>query len=928
MPSSSSRGIAIVFFVVALLIFASAYAATPTSAEVINPFAVSLPTISSPILPGTSPSISQSPISPTATSTSATTTATFDLFQTLETEITSLESELATLRAVTSTSQPPSAVHFSRPLAPGSTGSDVTALQTLLAKEGFFNGPVTGYFGPLTEAAVAAFQTHNGLEPVGSVGPKTCALLNSLLGPSNTPSGASAPIPASSSSVVKTSAQTDIPLSLPAIALTFGTGGEGGGGGASSNNIIASTPDTTPPFVSFTAPSSGATVSGSSLTLTATASDNVAVANVQFKVDGSNISSAITSSPYTITWNSTGVSDGSHTLYAVAKDTSGNFATSSISISVRNNPPVISSIATSSPSGTTETITWTTDEPATSDINYGTSISYSSASSSAALVTSHSITLTGLTAATTYHFQVETVDGQSNTATSTDQTFTASTAYPSSAAFLYSLRKVNSNYNGYAIQIRRSSDGATQNIGFIGQDLDVASIRAFVGTATTTYVVEWYDQSGNGNNASQSTQADQPELVLGAFNGHAAVYFPSGSVDFLNANYSSSFALTGDQTIGAVYETTNTGQVVLVGDYDNSSFVGWSLGTSNSGGHIAYYSKTKNAYSNGTSVIDDGIQRVSIATRSSGAVQFYTNGATDGSATGHGNSASSAPLSIGAASNGNNYMTGMVSEIFGYGSVLGSATLSNIAADTASYWGVTTPVATPNAFAGSSGVEFPSGQYISAGNVLQYEKTQPWSMLTSIYMNGRPSGGGVPAALVFGDTHGTPYMGYEVWIDEVGFIRVRILNSYTGSNYLGVLGSIDVADSKWHRIGVTYDGSGTAAGVKMYVDGVLDSEATIEKDALTGSSVSTGAFEIGNQYGFETAYYMRGALDEFQLCNTSRSASYMEQNTTGSALPSVDANVVLDYPFNEGSGTSTADLSTNNYTGTLSSSSMWLPAAQ
>jgi hypothetical protein len=100
------------------------------------------------------------------------------------------------------------------------------------------------------------------------------------------------------------------------------------GGGSPSNN----TPpvDTTPPTVSLTVPSSGATVSGPSVTLTATASDNVAVANVQFKVDGTNIGSAITARPYTTTWNSTGVTDGSHTLQAVARDTSGNYATSTL----------------------------------------------------------------------------------------------------------------------------------------------------------------------------------------------------------------------------------------------------------------------------------------------------------------------------------------------------------------------------------------------------------------------------------------------------------------------------------------------------------------------------------------------------------------------------------------------------------------------
>jgi hypothetical protein len=196
----------------------------------------------------------------------------------------------------------------------------------------------------------------------------------------------------------------------------------------SSNQTFTTPADTHTPSVSLTAPTTGSTVSGTSVTLTATATDTIAVANVQFQVDGTNIGSAVTSSPYTTTWNSTGVADGSHTLYAVAENTLGNYATSSISVTVRNNPPVISSIATSSVTASSVTITWTTDEGANSTIDYGLTTSYGTASSSAALVTSHSITLTGLTGATIYHFQIASVDSQGNLATSNDQTFTTSCA--------------------------------------------------------------------------------------------------------------------------------------------------------------------------------------------------------------------------------------------------------------------------------------------------------------------------------------------------------------------------------------------------------------------------------------------------------------------------------------------------------------------
>jgi hypothetical protein len=77
--------------------------------------------------------------------------------------------------------------------------------------------------------------------------------------------------------------------------------------------------DVNSPSVTFITPSNGSIVSGSSITLTATAFDNVAVANIRFFVDGVAIGSPVTASPYTITWDCTGMPDGPHVLDAVAQ---------------------------------------------------------------------------------------------------------------------------------------------------------------------------------------------------------------------------------------------------------------------------------------------------------------------------------------------------------------------------------------------------------------------------------------------------------------------------------------------------------------------------------------------------------------------------------------------------------------------------------
>jgi hypothetical protein len=85
-----------------------------------------------------------------------------------------------------------------------------------------------------------------------------------------------------------------------------------------------------PPTVSITAPAAGATVSGSAVSITANAGDDRGVASVQFKVDGTDLGAADTTSPYSATWNTLTATNGSHNLSAVARDSDGNTTTSAV----------------------------------------------------------------------------------------------------------------------------------------------------------------------------------------------------------------------------------------------------------------------------------------------------------------------------------------------------------------------------------------------------------------------------------------------------------------------------------------------------------------------------------------------------------------------------------------------------------------------
>jgi hypothetical protein len=119
-----------------------------------------------------------SPADSTTATVSTATTATSSLaaeIQSLETQLAALQSQVSGGTTATTAS---SQYDFTEFLSIGSEDAQVTALQEQLTKDGLYTGPITGYFGALTEAAVSKFQAAHGIEVKGYVGPATRAALN------------------------------------------------------------------------------------------------------------------------------------------------------------------------------------------------------------------------------------------------------------------------------------------------------------------------------------------------------------------------------------------------------------------------------------------------------------------------------------------------------------------------------------------------------------------------------------------------------------------------------------------------------------------------------------------------------------------------------------------------------------------------------
>ena len=137
--------------------------------------------------------------------------------------------------------------------------------------------------------------------------------------------------------------------------------------------------------------------------------------------------------------------------------------------------------------------------------------------------------------------------------------------YPSAAA-AYSVRLLRSAYSGSAIRVRRSSDNAEQDIGFSGANLDTSALTSFC-SGTNGFVTTWYDQSGSGVNATQTTAVNQPQIVSSGNillqNVKPTIVF-SGFANSLTLS-SNIYNNTTPKDTFCVFNTTDTDAVIVGG---------------------------------------------------------------------------------------------------------------------------------------------------------------------------------------------------------------------------------------------------------------------------------------------------------------------------------------------------------------------------
>mgnify|MGYP001765487739 CR=1 FL=1 len=142
----------------------------------------------------------------------------------------------------------------------------------------------------------------------------------------------------------------------------------------------------------------------------------------------------------TYTRDITAYSPGSHTFAVKAVDEAGNEGSeASVTFTIDSSTPVIGGVTVSGITDSSATVTWTTTETSTSQVEYGVTSTYGSSSVlESSLVTNHTVNLTGLVSGTTYHYRAKSRDACTNEGTSADGTFSTVQPTPAIAVLSHS----------------------------------------------------------------------------------------------------------------------------------------------------------------------------------------------------------------------------------------------------------------------------------------------------------------------------------------------------------------------------------------------------------------------------------------------------------------------------------------------------------
>ena len=414
------------------------------------------------------------------------------------------------------------------------------------------------------------------------------------------------------------------------------------------------------------------------------------------------------------------------------------------------------------------------------------------------------------------------------------------------ASGAYSLRKLDKNYTGNCIRVRRSNDNVQSDIGFDSNgDLDTTALLTFVGS-NSAFVTFWYDQSGLGNNmqVQPNTASTEPRIVnsgtIDVVNSRPAIYFDGSDDQFMMYDFvgKSTQTFFGAGLINAqdglfAYSSNPTTSYYLTLQQGNTGSADQNAGT------------LSNYYTSGN-----------FTTKNRGAL--YNDVATG--------QASIQAISNLDLSTWNNYIfngypgfkfQGYMQEVVTYdSSVAGSTDIPNFTAIQGAigkqYKGWSDYSLFSTEFDGLT-------DYVDCGNdsSLNFDGSSAFSGSAWVYWSSGDS-------QIFGNQENSG--GYAGWSLQIWGSKFRLVLESSLSSYIVKADTANFTTNTWKHVAFTYDGSKTVAGVKIYIDG-SEVTSTTTSDLLGSNSItSTANMAIGARAA--GAAYFNGKIDEVAIFDT------------------------------------------------------------
>ncbi len=227
---------------------------------------------------------------------------------------------------------------------------------------------------------------------------------------------------------------------------------------------------------------------------------------------------------------------------------------------------------------------------------------------------------------------------------------------------------------------------------------------------------------------------------------------------------------------------------------------------------------------------------------------------------------------------------------------------------------------------GSTALDFDgTNDYVSILNEAGFDFDRTDLFTLSVWLK-QPSG--VMGASLAKMANSHPYVGWSlgvnsnsVGVNDAGKIVFQLINTWT-SNTISVATTNDtyLNDGSWHHYVVTYDGSSSASGVKIYEDGV-SLPVTVGYDSLSSSILNDTAVTIGSRAS--GLFPHQGGIDDVRIYSRALSASEVSllYNRSATTYSHDKTNLIGYWSFEDATGTIATDFSGNGNHGTLTNMS-------